>query len=362
MRNWVQEPKHFDQDALSKWLKTGGFIGLPEDRFLLGWGNWLLSTEAPDWALGFYAPDFHLRQTKPWWIPQYTANISKLELLELLNAAVVAKPQFSTHWDEPSFEAFQAKFESLQAQLQSGELQKAVPVVFAKAKVTVDSQTLTSWISAAVQNHGERIAYGLWSSDFGVLGVTPEWLFQMSVDGRSLQTMALAGTRRSDESKSLLQDEKELHEHAIVVRDISQRLYEYGEARLSPTEEWAIGPLTHLRTKIQVHFNEPKSFEWVVERLHPTPALGVLPRVAALEQLEFLQVDEQRLRFGAPFGVKTAEGIGFCVVAIRNLQWLEGTLLLGSGCGIVPQSRLQREWDELRAKRDSVKAIFGLRG
>jgi menaquinone-specific isochorismate synthase len=47
-------------------------------------------------------------------------------------------------------------------------------------------------------------------------------------------------------------------------------------------------------------------------------------------------------------------------VAIRNAQWFEGSIHIGAGCGIVPQSLLKNEWKEIQLKMQSIKNILGL--
>ncbi|MNL49201.1 chorismate binding enzyme [compost metagenome] len=48
-----------------------------------------------------------------------------------------------------------------------------------------------------------------------------------------------------------------------------------------------------------------------------------------------------------------------CLVAIRNMQWNGQFAMIGSGCGVVAASELEREWRELYQKRLSVKKILG---
>src|SRR6202000_642279 len=46
--------------------------------------------------------------------------------------------------------------------------------------------------------------------------------------------------------------------------------------------------------------------------------------------------------------------------ATRNDQWHHEQGRVGAGAGLLPESRLEREFDELRVKRDQVKGLFGL--
>jgi isochorismate synthase EntC len=74
-----------------------------------------------------------------------------------------------------------------------------------------------------------------------------------------------------------------------------------------------------------------------------------------------------RVRYGAPFGLvlsspgsRTLE-FQDCLAAIRNVQWSNGRApTLGSGCGFVKESATDREWAELKLKRDSVKKVLNV--
>ena len=64
-------------------------------------------------------------------------------------------------------------------------------------------------------------------------------------------------------------------------------------------------------------------------------------------------------RFGAPFGV-VVDGEFSSVVAIRNISWSGNDVFLPSGCGVIEESTLANEWEELALKRNSVKDILGI--
>ncbi|MCM2323032.1 MAG: chorismate-binding protein, partial [Oligoflexia bacterium] len=116
--------------------------------------------------------------------------------------------------------------------------------------------------------------------------------------------------------------------------------------------------------------NEAVPFERLARALHPTAALGAFPRPAGWEWLQSRPGARNRKRFGAPFGLLWSPGTpgtagqceleATCVVAIRNIQWEGERVVLGSGCGLIAESVLEREWDELSLKRESVKRMMGL--
>jgi menaquinone-specific isochorismate synthase len=97
----------------------------------------------------------------------------------------------------------------------------------------------------------------------------------------------------------------------------------------------------------------------LLRRLHPTPALGPLPRTEATMR----RLLEWRARlgcppaFGAPFGLWD-HGRFDAVVAIRGVWWDANDLRIPAGCGIIEASRLVNEWRELRLKREAVKRFL----
>jgi len=103
------------------------------------------------------------------------------------------------------------------------------------------------------------------------------------------------------------------------------------------------------------------SFAEMVRRLHPTAALGVSPRNEAGERwLREADRGVKRRTFGAPFGLELADHRALALVAIRNVQWHGDAVRVGAGAGLLPESHLEREFDELREKREQVKSLLGL--
>ena len=47
-------------------------------------------------------------------------------------------------------------------------------------------------------------------------------------------------------------------------------------------------------------------------------------------------------------------------MAIRNLQYEDGQLEIWAGCGVVPQSRYEDEWQEVLDKIQAVRALWGV--
>ena len=176
--------------------------------------------------------------------------------------------------------------------------------------------------------------------------------------------MALAGTRTPQRAAELLRDAKELREHRLVVDDIVRRLAPFGNVEVDTLRILELPNIAHLATPIRFEESggsEKMSFAEMVRRLHPTAALGVSPRNEAGERwLREADRPVRRRTFGAPFGIEREDRSSLALVSIRNVHWTSDRIRIGSGAGVLPESRMESEFDELRQKREQVKSLFGL--
>ena len=267
--------------------------------------------------------------------------------------------------------------------VREGSLLKAVPIAFLNSRQRhTPSPRELAWLVLAALRFQERSGgtlYGLWNASEGILGVTPELLFERQ-NGRVL-TMALAGTRgfdptggsnaetREQAQAALLADEKERREHQWVIDGITESLSDLGQVTIGDTGIRQAGSLIHLHTPIELNLPESSDsnsgnkdpWNGLLNRLHPTPALGAYPKAAGMQWLLEQDSRQRRHRFGAPFGIRLDDQES-CVVAIRNLEWNSpaGFCRIGAGAGVVEGSTPDREWREIRRKWNAVLKIFGL--
>ncbi|OLF53663.1 isochorismate synthase [Pseudomonas chlororaphis] len=201
------------------------------------------------------------------------------------------------------------------------------------------------------------------------MGATPERL--LGARQGQLNTHALAGSARrgrtaaEDEALGarLLADAKEQHEHRLVVQTIRQGL----DALVSDLQA-AAGPrllklanVQHLSTPIQARLRPEHSLLDGVRALHPTPAVGGLPRAGALN---FIRRHEgfDRGWYAAPVGWLDAEGNGDFLVALRSALLAPDSCHLFAGCGIVQGSRPADEYEETQIKLSSMERALLLFG
>ncbi len=198
------------------------------------------------------------------------------------------------------------------------------------------------------------------------VSATPELLVE--TDGVRLWTEALAGTialgpeglDRATEAR-LLSSRKDREEHAFVVEAIESALLPVtrGIERAALPAVRRLARLAHLCTPIEAELRAPLPILDLVERLHPTPAVGGLPRLVALGIIERSERAE-RGWYAAPFGWVDAQGRGKFVVALRSALLHENKVHLFAGAGIVADSDPALEFAETELKLGAIQRALGL--
>jgi menaquinone-specific isochorismate synthase len=334
------------------------FIQTAPGRVFVGWGPFeQLPFRRPE-RPAFFIADFFLDDPHPWRHPAAWEEMSFEELASRFEEP--SEPRVA--WDPPSLDDFTALFDSAHAAMVRGEFQKIVPVIFETGRF-VERGEWWRWFFTRLNllPPGMR-AYGYSYQNHGMIGATPELLFEAFA--RGYRTMALAGTRPVARAEELIRDPKELREHRFVVDDIVRRLAPFGNIEIGPLGTLRLPKIAHLITPIffsESGGSERMSFSEMVRRLHPTAALGVSPRNQAGERwLREADRGVKRRTFGAPFGLEREDRSALALVAIRNLEWTGDRVRVGSGAGMLQESRVEREFEELREKREQVKALFGV--
>lgn len=192
------------------------------------------------------------------------------------------------------------------------------------------------------------------------LGASPEPLLE--VDGRSLRTVALAGTIRrglgpeEDElaRAALMDSEKDGREHALVVDAIAQALEPLcTEVQTRGVEVRALTQVHHLETRVAGQLAPGTEALDVIERLHPTPATCGWPRERARAWIaEHEGLD--RGWYAGPVGWLGARGVARFSVALRSALIRGDEAHAFGGAGIVRGSTPEGEWQETEAKLAAI--------
>jgi len=320
---------------------------------VVGHGPMTRAASPPADGVAFLVRDFAQPEADAWRIPQRFEIVAIEDFVTRMERG----PAPDCHWQPIDTIGFSQVFEEIISAIRRGQFEKTVPVV-TETGLCTDLQARVL-MAATASCRAPLHSYGYSEGTCGFTGATPELL--VSLNGRELQTMALAGTARSEDREIFAVDDKEIREHQYVAQTLEAKLLDLGSLQREEREILDLGPIVHFLTRIRVLLDREIPPGELLARLHPTPALGPLPRTPTTmrQLLEWRQRMDCPGGFGAPFGVFEA-GRFEAVVAIRGVWWDQQRLQIPAGCGIIEASRMVNEWRELRLKREAVKQILGL--
>ncbi|MCU6602650.1 isochorismate synthase [Peribacillus frigoritolerans] len=198
------------------------------------------------------------------------------------------------------------------------------------------------------------------------VGATPERLIKKQ--GNKVFSTCLAGSMRrgKDEQEDvclgeeLLHDQKNLQEHQYVVSMISNAFDSVCEKVMVPA-----GPtlmknrhIQHLYTPVRGISKEGVTIFEFVENLHPTPAMGGLPKEKAVVRIRELEGLERGF-YAGPLGWVDTYGNGEFAVGIRSALIQNNEASLFAGCGVVEDSTPESEFRETGIKFNPMLSALG---
>ncbi|GGB36849.1 isochorismate synthase [Virgibacillus dakarensis] len=198
------------------------------------------------------------------------------------------------------------------------------------------------------------------------VGATPERLVKL--EQNQLLSTCLAGTaprgkttaEDKEISKTLLHDPKNRGEHDYVVQMIKNAIKHYCLDIQIPDKPviYPLKNLQHLYTPVRATLKNGYSIFDIIKELHPTPALGGVPREASLTFIREYELLD-RGWYGAPVGWLDSNQNGEFAVAIRSglIQGDEASLF--AGCGVVKDSDPEAEYEETLIKFAPMLSVLG---
>lgn len=199
---------------------------------------------------------------------------------------------------------------------------------------------------------------GIW------LGSTPELLLESDSRSREVRTMALAGTRRSDDDTPW--DDKNIYEQSLVTDFIAETLKAEGlDVTVDELSERRFVNIKHLCTEITARGD--MDIVSLMQRLSPTPAVAGYPRDEALEEISRYET-HRRNCYGGYVGVRIRGDYHayvnlrccFMAPAVLEEEWVGWLCNLYAGGGLVAGSVEEDEWNETIAKTEALsKILFG---
>ena len=198
-------------------------------------------------------------------------------------------------------------------------------------------------------------------SDKSFIGASPEKLLQIKENKISTEAIAGSSSRGKKSTEDarlgvdLLQSDKNLREHNLVINSIIKRLAILGIEAESDSKPrlLALANVQHLMTKIHGMLPDGTHIMEVVSELHPTPAVGGQPREQAVPRIRELENFERGLYAGL-IGWFNPHNDGQMVVGIRSAEFNLDTVEVFAGAGIVKGSEIEKEKDEIQLKFSAI--------
>lgn len=201
-----------------------------------------------------------------------------------------------------------------------------------------------------------------------LMGASPELL--IAKKGNYVTSNPLAGSRprTSDEAHneaarlSLLNTQKDLYEHSLVVEEVERILSQYCHNLYTPMTPSVIETQTmlHLSTLLEGQTIDTNlNVLSIASQLHPTPAVCGYPRAHAYKAIRAIEQFD-RGYFTGIVGWCDSRGNGEWVVTIRCAEVQKRQMKVYAGAGIVNESEPQSELDETGAKMSTILSAAGI--
>ena len=283
-------------------------------------------------------------------------NVAKGLLEE--SGKVVANNSAESPYDKTEVmpEEWKASVSKIADKIQAGEVEK---VVLAREIRLQFDQTIDAAVVIATLREQQPMSYtfAFENGDDCFVGASPERLVRKK--NNELLSTCLAGSIKRGKSLKeddelgniLLKDKKNIIEHEVVVHMIKEAMSEACDKLEVPNKPslYKMRDIQHLYTPVKGIVKDGVSLLSMVQRLHPTPALGGFPKEVAMQQIREIEVLD-RGWYAGPIGWFDGNDNGEFAVAIRSalLQSKEASLF--AGCGIVGDSQPESEFQETEIK------------
>ena len=200
-------------------LQEGFFLRWDDEWDLVAWGTSCRESMPRVDEISCYIPDFYMEDPQPWcvfeqgglfkrgWLERsFGKGFEGFEENPLcgrrrgvvggdflshpmnLQKARVGSEDFSRVWEEPRLEDFSRVFDGIQSRIRIGELNKAVPVVFAQSEGEFSEwERKRALVFGGEPSYEWPQHYGWWGREEGILGCTPELLFVYEPNEKKLK-------------------------------------------------------------------------------------------------------------------------------------------------------------------------------
>lgn len=296
-------------------------------------------------------------------INESIALLNQLSFPDVNHNIIDPQNQITSRHDSLTYSDWQSLVEQTLFEIRKNDLQK---VVLAR-EVTL---TMTNPVGIfELMEHWQDLTPNCFSfiieqKDSFFAGCSPERLFCRRQN--EISTESLAGTlpRGKDAEtdfllgQELLTDPKLSHEHELVSKFILDAITPLASSIQTPdvASLYQLDRIQHRYLPIKALLTSDIGDEQVMRRLHPTPAVGGMPRTDAMSYI--LQHEKiNRGWYSGVVGIISAPYSEF-TVAIRSALFHDNLIHCYSGVGLVEGSTPASEWQELESKLGSLFSVL----
>ena len=273
----------------------------------------------------------------------------------------VVQPKFESNFEE---EKFKGAVDKVKQYILEGD---AIQVVLSqRLSFGIKKKAFDIYRALRTVNPSPYM-YFLKFGDIEVVGSSPEILVRL--EDEKVEVRPIAGTRKRGENeeedvvleKDLLQDEKELAEHIMLVdlgRNDLGRVAKISSVEVN--ESFTVerySHVMHIVSNVRGILKEGLDCFDILEATFPAGTVSGAPKIRAMEIIEEMEPNRRGLYAGA-VGYIGFSGNMDTAIAIRTLVVKEQTAYLGVGAGIVADSVPESEFEETMNKgRALLKAV-----
>ena len=258
--------------------------------------------------------------------------------------------EYPTENIEIEFAQYQESAKKLISDMNEGKYQKAV--LSRTIGVEVDARNrVAEWFASLCESYPQAYVYIFSVPEVATwIGATPEKLLEY--DGNTVTTMALAATRRIDETRDFTL--KEEREQQIVAEYITDKFNNVGlNINISPRFVKTAGPVEHLCNIISASGVDNNTSQQLLNLIHPTPAVAGMPLDEAMIAIKEVEKRPRRYYSGYLGGVEENNTFSL-FVNLRSMEIFPNRVQLYVGGGLTSQSQVDLEWNETEHKAQTL--------
>lgn len=260
-------------------------------------------------------------------------------------------------------------------EISNGRLQKVV--LSRMESVPISEDNPVQMFKSLLKIYATAFVYIWYHPKIGLwLGATPETLLQ--VEGLRFKTVSLAGTQTYDDLNNVEWNQKNIEEQQFVTDYIETELKPFVQnIAITPSQTVRAGQLLHLKSEISGVL-KPYSLQYVLDRLHPTPAVCGIPFALAKTfivnnepynreyytgflgelNLKVAHTRNTNKRNVENNAYSTLKNTSHFFVNLRCMQLKDNNALVYVGGGITQDSNPNEEWEETVNKAQTMLRVL----